>query len=142
MTDILDTSPTYQSPTTRVWALDPFDDQTSCGLGSWYVHAPWMHPAWHSYVCSLIHLRRVPGESPAFLKFPEATHEFLVFALDPKHKFDQKELHVLTPPNIVRQFTRDTDAYALEIVTDRMILVGEGSVSLDSDFRSHWEQLL
>ena len=144
MTDILDTPPTYKCPTTRVWTLSALKSEPgSCTLGQWYVHAPWMHLAWHSYICSLIYLRDVEGASPATLNFPEATHEFIVCALDSKYKFREGEpAHYLTPPNIVKHFKRDSDALALESVDKQMTLVGEGSLSLDSDFSEYWERAL
>jgi hypothetical protein len=117
-------------------------------LSVWLVHAPWMHIAWCWHYCSLIHLRDLPNQSkPPTLQFPEATHEFIVFALDPDHRpnLDVEKLeplHILEPVSIVQQFNALSDAAALGRVEHMLRHVAQGQLTLDSDGRRSWRTML
>lgn len=121
----------------RVWVLThPGDPRAQ--IGSWIVEAKWAHPVWSMYVISLIHLRPLNGV--AAVKYSAAaTHEVMVFALDPDHPVNQGELpHVLAPPNFCGQFVADSDAAAVERVTDCLFEICDGALSPDTDFHRDW----
>jgi hypothetical protein len=91
----------------------PRAGQTVC---HWLLTAPAFHPLWSQYVLCCVRLDDVPGFPPPHRKFPGATHEFIVVALDPTHgPYDVAKmagyaergggLPFLTPVNIAEQFT-------------------------------------
>lgn len=52
----------------------------------WLITAPRAHPLWSQYWLAAVRLRDgVPGFPPPVRKFPGATHEVLLLALDPDH---------------------------------------------------------
>lgn len=115
----------------------------AASVGCWFIYAPWMHMVWAWHYCGLVHLRPVPGQSrQPVKKFPQATHEFLVFALDPTVDVIAERLRPLTPVSIVQQFDAANDAHARLIVEDILEEVAKGRVSVDSDFRRVWQHLL
>ncbi len=52
-------------------------------LATWFLHCPGQSPAWDSYMLSVIHLRTIEGVREPVIRFPGATHEVLLAALDP-----------------------------------------------------------
>lgn len=58
--------------------------QVASAVGVWFLHCPGQSPAWDRYLLSVIHLRPVKGAPPAHLAFPGASHEVVLFALDPR----------------------------------------------------------
>lgn len=132
---------------TKIWDAHDlrFPDReatASTSLGSWFVYAPWMHMAWAWHYCGLVHLRDVPNKPPAKKTHQRASHEFMVFALDPSHDVVVEALRPLTPASIVQQFEAVSDAHARLIVEDVLELVARGKCSVDSDFRRVWQHLL
>lgn len=132
---------------TKIW--DAYDlalanDATSrrASVGCWFVYAPWMHLAWAWHYVGLIHLRTIPGAPVPRLDFPQATHEFVVYALDPNHDVIAEALRPLSPVSIVQQFDAASDSHARLIVEDALELVAQGRCSVDSDFRPTWRHLL
>lgn len=90
------------------------DQQAS--LAVWFLQIPDAHPLWSSFLLSAVHLREVDGAPPAFKRFPGATHEMLVIALDPvlePRPDDVKTWRHLTPINVVEQFAVNTDDDAI-----------------------------
>lgn len=123
------------------------DDAT---LALWFVHAPWMHMAWQWHVAGLIHLRDIEGQSkdPTFT-VPGATHEFMVWALNPDMPLDFSiekpainPLQLLQPVSIVQQFKAENDAKALERIEHILEHVGKGEITLDTDGRRTLRYLL
>ena len=55
-------------------------------VSSWFIFAPKQSPVWNHYALSTIHLRDVPGTKPVVRLFPQATHEIVLAALDPREK--------------------------------------------------------
>lgn len=88
---------------------------TYCAL----ITAPAWHPVWSQYVVTVVDLAPHPGVREATLQFPGATHELLVFAVNPAHgrltpdRFNELVLAgtsvYLSPVNIVHQFTATDD---------------------------------
>lgn len=120
------------------------DDATVC---AYVIEAPWAHPFWHSYYFFCVHLRDLPGQSrPPLRKFAEATHEVMLYVLNPDKPrqalVDGRELHpsqsFLTPVNYVGQFVAEDDAMAAGVVDRAVIDICNGLLSPDTDFRSQW----
>lgn len=113
------------------------------GLRVWIVEAPWAHLAWHSYFISLVHLRDNPNQTrPPMRKFPEATHEVMVWVLDPRVPREpivegKARAAFLTPQNFIAQFVA-TDEEALRRVDAVVTDICAGTFSPDTDFRPLW----
>src|SRR5262245_38385749 len=104
--------PSYSGTQGRAWDF-PHPAHSSA-LAAWMVHAPGYHPAWHSYLISVAHLRDGAGMPKAVKYDGRATHEVAVFALDPKHPVVlDGEMHYLTPPNYMEQYFSISDAAAI-----------------------------
>lgn len=94
-------------------------------LSTWLITAPQYHPLWSQYNLGMVHLRDEDGLGPPQrLDFAGATHELLVFALNPdKGPYDEADfarfaveggMPYLTPQNIGLQFEMsDTEAVDL-----------------------------
>lgn len=124
-------------------------DPTSDVFGvTWIINAPWAHPIWHQYWIALYDLTTPhPGGAPT-LYLPDATHEFIVYALDPEHPIakdtpiHEAKCVKLKPPNYGYQFKAESNDAALARV--QMIVDGivADRLSPDTDFRSLWDKLL
>lgn len=113
----------------------PLDAQ----VASWIARAPYAHPFWHSYWISCVNLRDFQGVPPAVITLPGATHEVMVFALDPKHETTVDDFpHRLTPVNFVGQFIEPSDEAAAARIRQTVQDVIDGRLSPDTDFRYEW----
>ena len=82
--------------------------------GTWLITSPGWTPAWSQYVLSIVELSDYPGLPPAYRKFDGATHELLVFALNPEAGLQTVatvqdhcrigDLPYLQPLNVAEQF--------------------------------------
>lgn len=85
--------------------LPPLADRppdTIASLDCWNMVLPGDHAFWDRYSITACSLADFPGVQPAKKQFPEATHEILVFAIDPKcpqDVFERGENWILTPQN-------------------------------------------
>jgi hypothetical protein len=87
--------------------LRPLDRDQEAALAGWLIHAPGQSPAWEHYMLQLCHLREMPGVRAASKQFPEAEHQVILLALDPKGRPDPDEPESwwpLTPYNALVQF--------------------------------------
>lgn len=133
----------FEGPAGKAWVHnfphEKPDHQAS--VQAWILHAPNAHPAWSHYVLNLIHLRPIEGVKNAKKYHEDATHEVIVFALDPdKPITDGQHVTVLNPPNYMEQFRADNDAAALEYVEGVIKEIVVGTLSPDTDHRSAWHQ--
>lgn len=101
-------------------------------LSIWIIFVPGQSPAWGHYVLCGVHLREIEGVRPPVKRFPDATHEVMLFALDPElgndlrpeNFFERKEAYFkntgrsgfLDPCNYVGQVRQATDATFTRIV--------------------------
>lgn len=121
--------------------------ERDAALDHWVVEAPWAHPAWHSYSVLLLHLREMPGQQKTVFHIPDATHELLVFTIDPTS--DRRELlatgipkrHWLEPINFAAQFIEITDDLARERVRNTVQMICDGKLSPDTDYQRDWVRL-
>lgn len=86
-------------------------------VAAWIVDdAKRMNPIWWHYFVCMGHLRDLPGwPQPAHKRFPQATHELRVDAMDSQKQptaDDPKTWSLLSPENVVWQFVCDSDERA------------------------------
>jgi hypothetical protein len=87
--------------------IRPLDRDQEAALAGWLIHAPGQSPAWEHYMLQLCHLRELPGVRPASKQFPEAEHQIILLALDPKGRpvpDEPASWWPLTPHNALVQF--------------------------------------
>lgn len=143
-------TPWLESAVTQIWNVTErarlhHPNPDDCCLAVWMIHAPWVHPAWSWHFATLIYLRHKPGVRPAVLSFPEASHEFIVYAMDPSFPVDlsmKGQNRFLEPVSIVQQFTAENDAAALERVETLLPEVVAGRLSVEADGRAAWRLAL
>lgn len=90
-------------------------------LGSWFLDCPGQSPAWSHYLLSIIHLRPIPDVKPAVVRFPHATHEVMLIALDPSadpSPTNQESWRFLQPINLMEQVQLDDDDQALVLIDE------------------------
>lgn len=138
--------PHITGPYGQAWRYD-FDafrkarniTKPDAGVMSWLVRAPWANIMWHSYVLHLIHLRQLPGMPPPKIYLLDATHEMMLFALDPKWELSTLEYpRHLSPINFAAQFIEPSDAAAQERCEKCVLEIVNGKLSPDTDFIQHW----
>jgi hypothetical protein len=119
-------------------------EQDAC-ICHWVVEAAWAHPAWHSYSLFCQHLRPMPDyDSPVKFHLEDATHELLLFALDPRK--DRVELiktgmvkgNWMQPANFAAQFIELDDDLARGRIRSTVQEIVDGKLSPDTDYRQMW----
>jgi hypothetical protein len=146
-------NPDYIGGAGRAWELpNRFEGQTteqlSATLGGWLIEAPFALPAWNYHVASLVHLRDMPGSAPAVIRLPGATHELMMWALDPRFEdeIDPTDVnsmrHVLQPFDFEEQFKAQADERALEVVRFAIQKCVDGELVPDTDGRAGWRDFL
>lgn len=126
-----------KGPAGEGWKIlsEPSDHERSdvqASINHWIIRAPNQSPAWEYYIVGCVHLRPVEGQSrPPHLRFPGATHEILILAVNPKlgdnlrpenwlertnQAAEQGEAIHLVPVNYVHQFGGLTDGEASTLV--------------------------
>jgi hypothetical protein len=139
--------PDMTGPLARAWRISHPDEAADhpASMKAWLVCQPASHPHWSFYSVGAISLADVPGVPPANKHFPEATHEFLVVALDPSKPLPpikrwEKAAH-LTPIDLCHQVVLDSDEHAQEIV-DLLVRSACDRWLLDEDHRAFWKRTL
>jgi hypothetical protein len=118
-------------------------------VAMWVVEAPWAHPAWHSYLVFLIHLRKMDDSVETLLYVDGATHEMHVYAMAPEADrealiagTDIKYINgVLHPVNFAAQFIAADDEAAKARVQVSVNSICLGALSPDTDYRQKWVML-
>lgn len=126
----------------------------------WLINDGKSHPLWGQYFASLVNLDiNEDDEQPVIKYFPEATHELIIHALNPKKGKlflntgmippDENDISVTMADNIIPRdigsyfLTPANLAYQLEMKDDddAVAKVETGiktAISLDTDYRSSW----
>lgn len=103
------------------------------------VHAPYAHPFWSCYWVGACALRDTPGVPPAVVYLPSATHEIIVYAMDPDHPIDLKtHPYLLHPVNFAGQFIEASDEAANARVRQAVQDIVDGTLNPDTDNRNQW----
>lgn len=71
----------------------------SAGLCCYEMNLKYSHPLWNHYVLFAVHLRPIPGGTPAVLDSPGMTHQINVMALNPESS-PVPPWQWLSPPNV------------------------------------------
>lgn len=143
------TEPTMRGRLGNAWLIDQeavgrrhgivYDPRASVTLPSWIASASYAHPLWSHYAILCVALRDVPGVPKAIVHLPGATHEVLVFALDPDTKPAVDDMpRALQPINFSGQFVEADDMAAAARVQQAVQDVIDGTLNPDSDFRRQW----
>jgi hypothetical protein len=134
----------------RAWRIDlaalstalAIPIENSSLVASWIIEAPWAHPLWHSYNLTLVHLRPMEGVGEPIVYRQGATHELLLFALDPEAPREpmlrSARPRWLYPANFAAQLVEASDAAASARVEATVDLVVAGELNPDTDFRRQW----
>lgn len=114
---------------------------------TWLITAAWAHPAWSQYALLLYDLT-TPADPAPVIHLDGATHELLLFALDPSHPassaqamVEDGQLHALSPPNHGYQFKAESDAAAVARLQQIVDDIEARRLSPDGDFRAAWEAI-
>lgn len=111
------------------------DPSAKYNLGGWLLDIPNVSPAWRHFYLSVIHLRDEPGDDPAVLEFPGATHELVLWALDhtqgepDRHR--PQEFRRMQPINVHLQFAADTDEQAVSVLQHVAQALVDGSLPVE-----------
>lgn len=140
-------APDYTGHAGRGWQMDMSAREQrpdwAATLTSILLNCPGAHPAWQHWMCSVIHLRELPGVKSAIKRFPEATHEIMVVALDPRYELPdpdhfEQPFHYLLPLDHVVQLEVPSDAAAVQVLETMVRACCDGIMSPDSDWREAW----
>lgn len=117
-------------------------DPKRAGVGVWFLHYPVGNPLWYAYAITLVHLRHCEGLAPPRIFLQDATHEFMVHAMNPEWKpaFDPRELfkHCLLPVNYATQFLASSDEDAKRYVRRAVVACVNGELNPDTDAVMEW----
>jgi hypothetical protein len=142
-----DVKPDLQGSHGKAWRADlaavarrrPGGPPPELTVASWILSAPYAHPIWHSYTIGAVSLRDLPGVPPARIHLAGATHEVMVYALNPDfRRAVNAPAHLLQPSNFHGQWIAESDAGATRFIEETVQLVIDGRLSPDTDFRRNW----
>lgn len=128
----------------NIWREDheTGDGPFSC---SWLINATWAHPIWSQYVCALYDLTTVvEPPTKTVIHLPGATHEMILFALDPDTPvvrgtpLDEQGMKMLQPPNYGYQFISESNEAARDRIERVMESIDVKQLSPDTDSRHYW----
>lgn len=115
------------------------DPRNAVSLPTRIVSAAYAHPMWTHYLVLGVALRDVPGVPPAKINMPGATHEVLVFAIDPGKRLAIDAMPALLQPvNFAGQFVEADDSAAAARIEQAVRDVIAGTLNPDTDFRAQW----
>lgn len=150
------TPPTLKAPNGEAWEIDlpraralaNETEETDSTVALWVVFAPWAHAFWAYYLVGAIHLRPSATLPQPKIFLPGATHEVIVYALDPEVVPDvvnTSKLRKLRPVNFAGQWRAgarpnpvDLDRAAAEKIKFHVGEILVGDLSPDTDFRRQW----
>jgi hypothetical protein len=125
------------------------DNKGTALVEAWILDAKGHSPAWWHFMIAVIHLRDVENLGRATKRFPQATHELTVQALDSQTlplPSDKRTWKFLTPVNVVWQFTANDDAQAALACRKLAVQALEGQLFLEpqgvSGAQDHWAMWL
>lgn len=143
------TAPTMRGRLGNAWLIDMEaisrrrgivnDPRASVTLPCWIASAAYAHPLWSHYVVMCVALRDAPGVPKAKVNLEGATHEVMVFAMDPDHKPAIDDFpRTLQPANFIGQFIEPDDLSAAARIQQAVQDVIDGTLNPDTDYRRMW----
>ena len=156
--DDIVTEPNFTGPAGRAWLCNygNFLESGDCEresddtVGMWLIEAPEAHPAWHSYLLILVHLRPLPGCEELTFHLDGATHQMWLSALDPHGSRQslvdcdlkaQNKCASLEPLNFAAQFIEIADNLAKERCESAVQAICDGRLSPDTPPMGDWVDL-
>lgn len=137
-TDITTTTPELVGRHAMAWDY-VIPGKMNATIKAWVVRAPMAHPAWHSYMIGVCHLRPMEGFAKPVLYDPRATHEIFVYALNPNQVMNVGEdLAYLSPANYAEQWTAESDEAAVKQAESVIREICDGKLSPDTDYQAAW----
>ena len=115
--------------------------QRDATLAMFAIKVPWANMLWQWYFVHIAHLRGVQGFPKPIFTLPGATHEVVIYALNPEYDFNARRNpgeSLLHPVNFVGQIIRATDAEAVAEVVRAVQDCVDGNLSPDTDYTQHW----
>ena len=108
-------------------------------VSSWVMYVPHAHPLWSYYWLGCVSLRPHPRWPAAVIFLPHATHEVMLYALNPgvDPAIDDGP-KMLLPANFSAQIIEANDAAAAARVQKTVKDVIDGHLSPDTDFTREW----
>ena len=126
-----------------LYTRDETDDLAwTASVSLWFLDCPDQSLAWRNFILGCVHLRPIEGVKPAILKDPSATHEIILFALDPKDNPDPLNPDTwtrLSPINLVEQVMVPGDALATEILETCARQVVDGYLWAEAPLSGQYE---
>lgn len=130
----------------RFRALAPHESAT---VAYWLVNGPY-HPHWRWWAVAAVHLRVVPGVDPPQLSRPDASHEIVIYSIDPTGgdpdvdaiESGERRLKMLTPIDLAYQVAGLSDEQAGVLVQLMVRSMMAGWMSPDQDFRGAWPNVI
>lgn len=125
---------------------DPPDKKGTVGI--WFLTCRDQSPAWDKYMLSCIHLRPIENVKSPLMRFAEATHEYMLYAMNPEKnpRWDSVESwEPLRPINFVDQVMLPDDMAARQMLKDLAQAVVKGLLWAEpplSHQREPWQQVL
>lgn len=123
-------SGTLGTATEVAFVLDDTEARYGATVAAWLLHVPGQSPAWDDYMLVAVHLRDQEGVVDVVEGTdPEATHEVLLFALDPGepvHAENMGEWRRLSPVNVAEtvKLPSDKAAEGLLELCARAVIIG------------------
>lgn len=147
--DAIAQQPRFARSEGRAWLIDRETIDQGAPLNAceaqWLIEAPWAHPISHSYLLSLVHLRERTGLPAPVRTLKGATHEIVLFALDPAFPradaLERGVFHPLGPANFVSQFIETGFGEAVLRVELAVKAICTGLMSPDTDYTAQWTRL-
>jgi len=110
--------------------LSERDDPAQSGtVSAWLLVCPGQAAGWTHYIAAVVHLRPIDGAQPAYVRWPAATHEVLLYALDPGRNpspTDPSSWCPLLPLNVCEQLELPSDAAAVQLLELSVAAVLDG----------------
>lgn len=152
-TRITDT-PIFTGRAGRAWrvAMPPVGERAlpdhDATVALYLVHVPGAHAFWDHWLMTVVHLRPIAGVKPPTKQFEDATHEFMIAALNPEYPLPPLVVdkdwrtHFLLPLDVMEQFTTRDDATAARQQTASWSCPCSRYLSPDQDWRVWWKQAI
>lgn len=118
-------------------------DPDHTAIASYVICAPHAHPFWAWHTVNVVHLRETERFDAPRLAFPGASHEVMVFALNPEKDAgidpdDPGTWDMMTPPDVVHQVILPNDEAAVMLAFLVAHSCARGDLIPDSDWRTAW----
>lgn len=145
--DAITIPPTITGRAGRAWLVDPAvaSEREAAEIACWVIEASFAHPVWHSYALLCIHLRPIEGVPAPTMYLEDATHEIILFALNPDKPREPAvrglKLPCLEPANFAAQLIEVSDDLARGRIESVVRLVCDGKLSPDTDYLRAWVKL-